>query len=200
MAIVSYFLAASNVNKTLTAKEVEDFVTDLLYEQMISFPAAILVGEARNMASFQANYAEYAEHANAYIVPNAPETMLDYVEEQNLSSDLLWYRGNNEQAFFETLKQLPLGEKDCCICFSNVHKQLAQMGWEGAAIYLLTHPFPMEFCDPIGTNLVTLVEQPLAHYFILSSSIGAGMDQETNPLESILKRYFGPHLLTRETF
>lgn len=47
---------------------------------------------------------------------------------------------------------------------------------------------------PVGiwTDLVTLVDRPLAHYFIVSSLIGGGIDQEANPLEPILKRYFGP--------
>lgn len=200
MSVLTYFLAASDASETLNAKEVEAFVTDLLREQMVRFPAAILVGEARNMTSVHwAGHADYWAYANTYIVPNEPESMLDYVEEKNPSSGLLWYRGSDEQVFFDMLKQLPLGEKDCCICFPGIHEQLTQMGWNGATIYLLTHPFPMEFCDPIGTDLVTLVDRPLAHYFILSSLIGGGMGQEENPLEPILKRYFGPHLLTRET-
>lgn len=200
MSVLTYFLAASDANKTLNAKEVEAFVADLLREQMVRFPAAILVGEARNMASVHwAGHADYWAYANTYIVPNEPGSMLNYVEEQNPSSDLLWYRGSDEQVFFDMLKQLPLGEKDCCICFLGIHEQLTQMGWNGATIYLLTHPFPMEFCHPIWTDSVTLVDRPLAHYFILSSLIGGGMDQEANPLEPILKRYFGSHLLTRET-
>ncbi|HEU5382117.1 MAG TPA: hypothetical protein VFV38_42415 [Ktedonobacteraceae bacterium] len=198
MAVLTHFLAASDGNQMLEAKEVEAFVADLLREQMVQFPVAILVGEARNMV-FQAGRAEYVAHLDAYIVPNHPEGMLDYVGEQNPSSNLLWYSGSDEQTFFDVLKKLPLGEKDCCLCFSGLHVQLKQMGWNGATIYLLTHPFPMEFCDPIGTDLVTLVDRPLVHYFILSSLMGAGMDQEANPLEPILKRYFGPHLLTRET-
>lgn len=200
MAIISHFLAASETNKTLNTKEVEAFVKDLLHEQMVKVPAAILVGEARNIASFQIGYAEFEAHVNTYIVPNDPGAMLRHLEEQSFPSNLLWYIGDDEQALLDMLKQLPLGEQDCCICFAGVHEQLAQVYWEGAVVYLLTHPFPMEFCDPIGTNLVPLADRPLAHYFILSSSTGAKMDQETNPLVPVLKRYFGSHLLTRETF
>jgi hypothetical protein len=200
MAIVTHFLATSEGNKTLNPKELEAFVKDLLHEQMVKFPAAILVGEARNIASFQMSYAEYETHINTYIVPNAPGAMLGHMEEkQRFPPDLLWYFGNDAQVFFDVLKQLPLQEKDCCICFGGVHEQLAQMYWEGAVIYLLTHPFPMEFCDPIGSNLVTLVDRPLAHYFLLFSSIGGEIGLEANPLDPILMRYFGPHLLTRET-
>jgi hypothetical protein len=46
MAIVSHFLAASTLDPPFTKKTLEAFVRDLLDEQMVKLPAAILVGEA----------------------------------------------------------------------------------------------------------------------------------------------------------
>lgn len=200
MAIWTHFLAASEADRAFTIEELEAFVRDLLHEQMVKLPAAILTGEARNIASYEMNSHEYEKHINTYIVPNDPGAMGRYIEGPDLLSDLLRYFGDDEEAFFAVLKRLPLEEKDCCICFAGVHEQLDQMYWEGAAIYLLTHPFPIEFCEPIGTELVPLVERPLAHYFMLVSSCGGTFEQKTNPLEPVLRRHLGPDLLMRETF
>jgi hypothetical protein len=200
MAILTYFLAASQDERRLTKKDIEAFVMDLLHEGMVTFPAALLVGEARNMTSSHWEGAGYYEHARAYIVPNHPEPMLDYTREKAPSSNLLWYSGSDEQAFLALLNKMPLGEKDGCLCFAGLHPELAKRRWDGATIYPLTQPFPMEFCDPMGIEAYPLVDHPLAQYLLLSSRVGSYMRKnEKNPLETVLTRYFGPDLLIRQT-
>lgn len=195
MAILSYMIAASPLQKAVDKQQLEAFIWELFHQQLLTFPFAIFVGEARNdVDPMNDNYCW------EYIVPNGPDSMLNVMETLLLEKKktlvpqpYVWYIGSNEQTFKQVFDRVPFGEQDCCLCFTANQERLP--GREGAVIYVLTHPFPMEFMDPIHPEYRSLLEQPLAHYFSLYNPRGLWIESNANPLEALLKAYFGSDLI-----
>lgn len=198
MAILSYLIATSPLQQAVEKQRLEAFIWELFRHQLLTFPSAIFVGEARH----EVDPSEY-DYCWEYIVPNGPDSMLNVmetlVEEEKTSSPqpYVWYVGSDEQAFKQAFDRIPFGEQDCCLCFTANQEQLA--GWQGAVIYVLTHPFPMEFMDPIHPEYRSLLEQPLAHYFSLYNPRGLWLERNTNPLEALLEAYFGSDLILAQS-
>lgn len=51
MAILSYLIAASRLQQTVDKQQLETFIWELFHQQLLTFPSAIFVGEARNNAN-----------------------------------------------------------------------------------------------------------------------------------------------------
>lgn len=194
MAILSYVIAASPLQKSVDRRKLEAFIWELFHEQFLTFPSAIFVGEARNNVDPVEN-----EHCWEYIVPNQPDSMLN-VMKTLLKGDVAlpiqqyaWYIGNDEMVFKQLFDCIPFGEQDCCLCFAANQARLS--GWEGAVIYVLTHPVPMKFMDPIHSEYRLLLEQPLTHYFSLYCPRGLWVERDDNSLKLLLETYFGSDLI-----
>ena len=209
MAALTYFIATSHVAKRLSFEELESFVLDLLREQHLYLPAAIFVGEARN--ELRGNAYDVTSKTNDIfrasecIIPNAPDAMLHLTkkmaEGKVLYADTFWFFGDDERAFGEALRRIPFTEKDCCICFPYLNQNLSDCGWYGAAIYVLRHPFFIDFMDVFDITALPLIHYNVSHFFTLSSLVGGGFpDKVYNPLRPILERYFGPELDMKQTW
>ena len=71
---------------------------------------------------------------------------------------------------------------------------------EGAALYLLSRPFPLDFMDVLTTDALPLIDYEVTDYFTLASSaLGRFADLAHNPLQPILERSFGPDLDMKQT-
>ncbi len=198
MAILSYLIAASPLQKSVDRQKLEAVIGELLHEQLLAFPIAIFVGEARNDVDSGED-----DHCWEYIIPNRPDSMLNVMEnllEGNVGLSVpphVWYYGDDETAFKRIFEIIPFGEQDCCLCFAANQAQLA--GWDGAVIYALTHPFPMEFMDPIHSEYKQLLKQPFAHYLSLYCSRGLWMEKDENPLKPVLQSYFGSDMILAQS-
>ncbi|HEY7419539.1 MAG TPA: hypothetical protein VH593_30435 [Ktedonobacteraceae bacterium] len=210
MAAFTFFLATSSTKKMLTREEIEALLLELLREQHVLLPAAILVGKAHS----EVRGNEFATamkkgtllQASHYIIPNAPESMLQLVEaiveEKKMSPETLWYYGDDEATFVEALRRAPLRERDICFCFPFLSHYLSDAcGWDqGAILYTLTHPFPVDFIDILGTAALPLIDYHVSDFFTLSSScLGSFPDTANNPLKPILQHFFGPDLDMKQT-
>lgn len=208
MAALTFFIATSMIPKQFSLEDLKTFIVGLLHEEQVQFPAVIFVGPARN-ALCDENLEAVNEDASIYrptdyIIPNAPETMLNLarniVEGKWKSAETLWYFGDSESAFISALKRVPLKDLSCCLCFPYINQRLSGAGWYGAAIYLLNKPFPIDFMDVFDTTARPLLDYPTAHYFTLASFVGAAFsDLENIPLKSLLRQYFGLGLDMKQT-
>lgn len=207
MACVTYFIATSSSGKELSKEELSAFINDLLEDEFVFLPAAILVGEARNEVRTDEDDTTIVPvnlDGRQYIIPNAPDNMLYVVEkfseEDYPSADTLWFYGDDEQAFFEALDHMPFQEKDICICFPYLDENLQYHWNKGAAIYALTRPFATDFIDPIGTEACPLIDYDVAQFFALCSHYGGTFPSVIdNPLHPLFLRYFGPDLEMQQT-
>lgn len=208
MAALTFFIATATSPKRFSREDLETFILKLLHEEHVCLPAVIFVGPARN-ALCDENIDAVNEDAklfrpSEYVIPNAPETMLglaEYIVQGKWkSAETLWYFGDNEPAFKEALRRVPFEEKDCCICFPCLNQYLSNCAWFGAAIYVLTQPFSIDFMDVFDTTARPLLDYPTAHFFTLASFRGGAFsDVANNPLKPLLERYFGPELDMRQT-
>lgn len=210
MSLFTFFLATSQAQKRLTRDEIESLILALLHEKHLLFPSAIFVGEARNEVRGEAFDTAVKEgtllDAAHVIIPNDPMAMLDLTKDLAKGGEspieTLWYYGNDEIAFREALRRLPLRERDACFCFPSLSHYLAEeCGWyEGAVIYVLARPFPLDFMHVLFTTALPLIDYPVSDCLTFSSRIGGGFPNlESNPLRQILQRYFGPDLEMKET-
>lgn len=210
MAVVTYFLATSPSKKRLTIDEIESLILELLHEEHLFLPAAILVGSARNEVRGEAFYKASKEgnylRADQYIIPNAPGSMValatDTIEEQKPAPETLWYYGDDEAAFIDALRSVPLRERDICFCFPYLSDYLVDScDWDwGAALYALTQPLPIDFIDAFYATPAPLIDYNASDFFALSSSVGGLFpDFRNNPLKPILQRAFGPDLDMEQT-
>ncbi|GLV59785.1 hypothetical protein KDH_66090 [Dictyobacter sp. S3.2.2.5] len=182
----------------------------LLKEQHICSPAAIFVGNAQNEARGEA-YDQAAREgtlvqASQHIIPNAPESMLrltrDVIDGKEQHAETLWYCGDDVAAFLQALRQLPLREKDICVCFPFLSNALAHdCGWDkGAVLYALTQPYVIDFMDVLDTTARPLIDYPVSDFFTLSSFCAGGFsDEEHNALEPLLQRYWSFDLDLKQT-
>ncbi|GHO68815.1 hypothetical protein KSC_077070 [Ktedonobacter sp. SOSP1-52] len=204
MAAMTFFLATSKTDKRLTKEELIALTLDLLHTQLVQLPAAICAGQAYNEprtddnGDYPPDYDERYEEK--YILPNAPDTMVRLMKQRKIPEATYWYYGDNEEEFINALKNVPLEEKDVCICFENLHADLTESDWDGAVIYALRHPFPNTFIDVFDSCALPLVGFDVAHFFTLFSyRNGAFKRLDNNPLFFLLKRYFGPNDVMRQT-
>ncbi|MDQ2903643.1 MAG: hypothetical protein ABI456_04450 [Ktedonobacteraceae bacterium] len=211
MAALTFFLATSPSKKTLSLNEMETLLLALLHDRHISLPAAIFVGAARNEA--RGEELETARKEGTYpqaghsIIPNGPGSMLSVVEAltegQEMALETLWYYGDNEAAFVEALRRLPLRERDVCFCFPSLDHELSEATrWadEGAVLYALTRPFPIDFMDTFSADAAPVIDYPVSDYFTLSSFSGGGFPHSADhPLKPLLQQCFGPDLEMKQT-
>lgn len=206
MAVLVDFIATPASKKVLGVNEIFEFVKSLLHELHFPLPAAILIGEAKN--TDHNNY--WLGPNESYITPNSPGSMLE-LRAPEFPQELIWYYGDDETAFFQTLRAIPLGEKDCCISFPAPQgKLLARWeggasyedtsidGWDGATIYLLTCPFLLDWPSEAIWKGNTSFDRSVQHFFSFHSLTGGGIVSES--LQMLLASYFGPDLLMGEVY
>jgi hypothetical protein len=219
MAAITFFLATSSTQKRRGLDELISFTRDLLDAGHVRLPAAIFTGEASNSNEqhgendrLAANEGRLSD-ASYRIIPNDPFSMLRLTQEladapeAERSARGVWYVGQDEPAFLAALHQVRLREHDICVCFPALSPALSpalaqDCGWdEGAAIYLLRRPFPLDFPDVLlPRQTLPLIDYQVADFFTLTSSVsGRFPDTATNPLRPMLQRYFGPDLDMKQT-
>ncbi|GHO89159.1 hypothetical protein [Dictyobacter formicarum] len=210
MAALTFFLATSPSKNKLTEKEIEALILALLREQHIRLPAAIFVGSAQNEVRGEAY--DRAAHggmliqASQHVIPNAPETMLrlarNVIDGKEKHAETLWYCGDDVSAFLQALHRLPWREKDVCFCFPFLSDALSHdCGWDcGAVLYALTQPYVIDFMDVLDTTAHPLINYPASYFFTLSSFCAGGFsNEEHNPLEPLLQRYWSFNLDLKQT-
>ncbi len=196
MAVFYHLVGASTSEKQLGFVEFQQCVQDLLNEQLIKFPAAIFVGDA------QANPDGYywsTDAAYTAILPSSPGSMIELLEEYEDSSSVetLCYDGNDAAAFRAALERVPFGKKDICLCFDLVlpdgGRGSSRYG-EGAVIYALARPFPVQYAA-----LKSTFQRELSQFVVFYTSLGRNLRPMKSGLQQVLERYFGQEILLAES-
>jgi hypothetical protein len=196
MAVFYHLVGASASGKQLGLVEFQQCIQDLLNEKLIKFPAAIFVGDA------QANPDGYywsTDAAYNAILPGSPGSMIELLEEyEDISSvETLCYDGNDETSFKAALESAPFGKKDICICFDLILPEggrgRSRYG-EGAVIYALARPFPVQYAA-----LKSTFQHELSQFVVFYTSLGRNLQPMKPELRRILKRYFGEEVLLAES-
>lgn len=197
MAVFCHLVGASASDKQLNFDEFEAFMLDLLHERLISLPAAIFVGVARENPD---GYYWSTDSAYTSILPNSPGSMIELLEEyEDVSTvETLWYDGNDETTLREALARVPFGKKDVCICFDLVledgERGRSRYG-EGVVLYALAQPFPIRY-----EARKTSFQRYLTHFVVFYSSLGRNLQSVKPALQPLLERYFGsPSILEEST-
>lgn len=196
MAIHTHFIAAAVPGKPFHFEKLRSFIEELLREDIIRMPAAIFVGDAQNDLDMLPWQSKYASH---FIVPNSPGSMLELGDKDDFPDDIYWYYGDDTESFFASLQTVPFGEKDCCICFYAFGQPWSDEYWEGAVVYTLVRPMPVQFQD-YGRSIA--FDRELDHYFVMYSSTGSQVEYTNvsyKPLiVPVMERYFGSDLIMAE--
>jgi hypothetical protein len=188
MAVFYHLVGASASGKQLNFDEFEALMLDLLHERLVSLPAAIFVGTARENPE---GYYWSTDSAYTSILPNSPGSMIELLEEYEDAStvETLWYDGNDETTLREALARAPFGEKDICICFDLVledgERGKSRYG-EGVVLYALAHPFPVRY-----EARKSSFQHDLAHFVVFYSSLGRTLQSVKSAFQPLLEHYFG---------
>jgi hypothetical protein len=133
------------------------------------------------------------------ILPDSPGSMIELLEEyEDISSvETLCYDGNDEASFKAALENAPFGKKDICICFDLILPEggrgRSRYG-EGAAIYALARPFPVQYAA-----LKSTFQHELSQFVVFYTSLGRNLEPMKPELQRVIKRYFGEEVLIAES-
>jgi hypothetical protein len=196
MAVFYHLVGASSSGKQLGFAEFQQCIQDLLNGKLIKFPAAIFVGDA------QANPDGYywsTDAAYTAILPDSPGSMIELLEEYEAISSVetLCYDGSDEASFKAALERAPFGKKDICLCFDLILPEggrgRSRYG-EGAVIYALARPFPVQYAA-----LKSTFQRELSQFVVFYTSLGRNLQPMKPELQRILARYFGEEILLAES-